>query len=296
MQLLLEISKALILRCLKFQIELTMSDPALTLALTEITFGNILHAARMPFRGHCLAANQALILSWANQEKSGCQEPIRISCLAGLAKTFSIGVAKIMPALAISTQGLLFAAGLRILGQNVLGRTLGSFLLLLWPSLQRGAFLGGLAYLFGTESMWQFLLFSGLALLLATLPVAIGITFVASRYDLQPYMRLLHRYQAGSKQKVHGKGQASIWKRAWRDLRSLPVLIACAAHLACCWWDGFGLGFTTLRSAGLLIGIYVLLLAQHLFLTSLRAERLAQRLPSSWRDSLQTLREDLQKS
>lgn len=100
---------------------------SLPLIVTEICFGSLLHACRVPFRGYLLSLNQIYVS--AKIFLSG-QSVLRVSTEAGMAKLgFSVGK-KMTPAVAIWVQGGLFHLG--ALAHPLLGAIAAS----LWSFVQ----------------------------------------------------------------------------------------------------------------------------------------------------------------
>jgi len=117
-----------------------ISAAAAILSLTEIGLGSLLHSFKIPFSGHFLSLNQALILGktqlsikHSNYSKI-C--PSQISLISSLLKSLSPAGKKLTPMLAISTQGLLFNFGTLLFGINPIGVWVGTTLLCLWGFIQ----------------------------------------------------------------------------------------------------------------------------------------------------------------
>ncbi len=117
-------------------------------SVVEVSLGSILHAFHIPFSGHALSLNQALILSVASRKLKTRQEAVSavnaISVVAAVLKSLSPIGKRITPMLAISVQGFLFSLGIFIFGHNQVGVMFGAGLLSLWSFLQPLLF----AYLF----------------------------------------------------------------------------------------------------------------------------------------------------
>ena len=127
-----------------------LSASAAILSLTEIGLGSMLHAFKVPFSGHFLSLNQALILGktqLAIKDSNYAKFcPSQVSLISSLLKSLSPVGKKLTPMLAISVQGLLFNIGTLIFGINPLGVWLGTILLCLWSFIQP---IGIYVFLFG---------------------------------------------------------------------------------------------------------------------------------------------------
>ena len=135
-----------------------ISVRASQLGLIELGLGSILHALKIPFRGHFLSLNQGFILAKTvkdlNSQKpednlqaqdkmpsplnrlSAAQSGFEISVIAALVKSLSPTIDKLGPMLAISLQGVFFSCGLLIFGANFLGVLVGSWFLALYTFVQ----------------------------------------------------------------------------------------------------------------------------------------------------------------
>lgn len=113
---------------------------AMQLSLMEVGLGSFLHAFHIPCAGLVLSLNQCFVLNRAlllpNASSSTLFLPIAISNTAAILKALSPYGKKFTPMLAISIQGLLFNIGIIIFGKNLLGRCIGSLLLILWTMIQ----------------------------------------------------------------------------------------------------------------------------------------------------------------
>jgi hypothetical protein len=94
------------------------------------------HGLRIPFGGHVLSLNQALILTFAVKSEAGRRDGARLACsisnIAALLKSLSPAGSKLSPMVAISVQGLLYSSGVALGGVNLFGAVLASALLSLW--------------------------------------------------------------------------------------------------------------------------------------------------------------------
>ena len=133
-----------------------ISAAAAILSLTEIGLGSALHSFKVPFSGHFLSLNQALILGKAqiairdNKASKFC--PAQVSLISSLLKSLSPAGKKLTPMLAISAQGFLFNLGTLIFGINPVGIWAGSILLSLWGFIQP---VGIYMFLFGENLIYM---------------------------------------------------------------------------------------------------------------------------------------------
>lgn len=106
-------------------------------ATTEVGLGSFLHAYHVPFSGHLLSLNQGLLLSHFTRKG---QSPFHVALWSTLAtgslKALSPMGKRLTPMVAITTQGILFATCLKLLGNNLIARILGITLLSLWAFIQ----------------------------------------------------------------------------------------------------------------------------------------------------------------
>ncbi len=111
---------------------------AALLSMTEVGLGSLLHAYRVPFAGHFLSLNQALIceLSVHEAEDKKAVTPFRIAMVAAALKSLSPMGKRLTPMLAISVQGFLFSVGQWLFGSGYLGNLFSFWLLSLWAFLQ----------------------------------------------------------------------------------------------------------------------------------------------------------------
>ena len=202
------------------------------LALTEITLGNLLHLARVPFRGHLLAMNQALILCRATREKNEFWRALELSAGAAWVKLISCNSKKITPALALCIQGFLFSLG------RTAGGFAGCYALLLWPTLQRFASLGLLFALLGSPSAHKLAYGSSLALLIITAPLAFLVN-AASRSDYEPFSAL----------------RRSMPKLPKRRAFYFSYALALSVHFLCSLWDGSSLLAASLATGGFALAL-----------------------------------------
>jgi hypothetical protein len=114
---------------------------AATQSFAEIGLGSVFHSLHVPLGGHFLSLNQGLILILACKgpemtRRRAVSVSVGISSIAALMKALSPAGKRLMPMIAIGSQGLLFSAGPAILGLNLLGCILGMTLLSFWGFIQ----------------------------------------------------------------------------------------------------------------------------------------------------------------
>ncbi len=123
-------------------------------SVVEVGLGSLLHAFHIPFSGHALSLNQALILSVASKKVPTRREAVSavngISVVAAVLKSLSPIGKRLTPMLAISVQGFLFSLGIFTFGHNQVGVLMGAGLLSLWSFIQPLLF----AYLFFGDTLF----------------------------------------------------------------------------------------------------------------------------------------------
>ena len=111
-----------------------------TLSLAEVGLGSLLHGMKVPLTGTFLSINQALFLTRIlklNRENTDARSlPFRVSYITALLKSLSPAGKKLLPMLAIATQGLLFSVGTIVFGANLVGCLVGAGLLAVWGIFQ----------------------------------------------------------------------------------------------------------------------------------------------------------------
>jgi hypothetical protein len=130
-------------------------------AAAELGLGSLVHALHVPFGGHVLSLNQALVLGLATQGALSRKEALAlasgVSNASALIKSLSPAGAKLMPMLAIAAQGMLYCAGLAAFGSNWLGALAGTWLLSLWAFAQPllfAYFVFGQSFFLGVSKLW----------------------------------------------------------------------------------------------------------------------------------------------
>ena len=118
----------------------TAARYAVAQSISEVGLGSVLHGFHVPWGGHFLSLNQALILTFAAKGAVNRRDAIAmvsaISNSAAVLKSLSPAGRKLGPMVAISTQGALYGLGLGLVGANALGAATGAALLSLWAFLQ----------------------------------------------------------------------------------------------------------------------------------------------------------------
>lgn len=110
------------------------------LSLAEIGLGSLLHGLKVPLAGTFLSLNQSLFLTRLtkiNQHRTDSRIlGFQVSNITALLKSLSPAGKKLLPMLAIATQGLLFSLGTLLLGPNLPGCLLGAALSSTWGIIQ----------------------------------------------------------------------------------------------------------------------------------------------------------------
>ena len=99
----------------------------------EIGFGSMLHAYRIPWKGHILAYIQNALLVYFGKQMKG-RGLVRISFITSMLKAFSPAGARLKPMACIFAQGAVFSLPIALLGWN-LASVLGGSLLMSWLTL-----------------------------------------------------------------------------------------------------------------------------------------------------------------
>lgn len=172
-----------------------MGRHSAALSLVELALGSFLHSLHIPFAGNLLSLNQGFMLCRASleaREKGLRPVAYGISNIAAVLKSLAPAGKKLGPMLSLSAQGLLFTAGIWLLGVNLAGLMLAMALLSLWTFLQPlityYLFFGkdlfaALAYLLertGTEGKQAALVILA-ALVVAKIVSALGLAWLAMR-------------------------------------------------------------------------------------------------------------------
>jgi hypothetical protein len=105
----------------------------------------LVHGLKIPLGGHFLSLNQGVLLTFAVRPSVDGSERIArrrgmfistsVSFVTGLLKFLSPAGARLMPAIGISIQGVLYAIGIALFGMNIVGVSVGMVLLSVWAFL-----------------------------------------------------------------------------------------------------------------------------------------------------------------
>jgi hypothetical protein len=225
---------------------------AVTLSVSEIALGSIVHGLHLPFGGHLLSLNEGVILSWTLRTCGSRAEGIRAVCgvanSAAILKALSPMGNRLAPMLAISIQGLLYALGVAVFGVSLAGSVVGLMLLSLWGFIQPlvvAALLYGKPFFQGilkvwseiahalglpTEILWPVL--AGVMGLKLVLAVASAVIVWRSAPEAEAaYIARLEKLATQTlRPKSEAKPQSPI-RAAFRDLLSPPFLLGAALSL-----------------------------------------------------------------
>lgn len=102
----------------------------------EVTIGSALHGARVPLRGLALSSTQAAVMTHAGEGLGRRARVVWVPFIAAGLKALSPAGSRVRPMLAITIQGILFAASSSMLGWNALGVGLGGALVGIWAAGQ----------------------------------------------------------------------------------------------------------------------------------------------------------------
>jgi nucleoside-triphosphatase THEP1 len=102
----------------------------------EMTLGSALHGARVPLRGQVLSTLQALVLTSAAEGLTRRERVAWVAIVAAGLKALSPAGNRLRPMIAIASQGVLFAACLRVLGWNAAAVFVGGLLIGMWATVQ----------------------------------------------------------------------------------------------------------------------------------------------------------------
>lgn len=117
-----------------------ITDTAVSLSVIEIGLGSLVHAFRIPFRGHILSINQGLFLQNLGQKQLNRLIAARCifeaSAVTAILKSMFPYTNSLGPMMSIIMQGCLYALGLIVGGKNRLGYILGMSFLSVWGFVQ----------------------------------------------------------------------------------------------------------------------------------------------------------------
>lgn len=113
-----------------------IAQDAAVLSVCEVGLGSLLHAFKIPMTGYFLSLNQIFFLARSTFKTKIRTAPMNISGIAAFFKSLSPAGDRLVPMLAISSQGFLMSVGTLVFGPNLLGVVLGGALSSLWAFLQ----------------------------------------------------------------------------------------------------------------------------------------------------------------
>ncbi|MGI4851318.1 MAG: hypothetical protein ACRYGR_05200 [Janthinobacterium lividum] len=117
-----------------------VTDTAVSLSVVEIGLGSLLHAFKIPFRGHILAINQGLFLQNLSQKQLDRKVAARCifeaSVVTAILKSMFPSTNSLGPMISIVMQGCLYALGILVGGRNRIGSILSMSFLCVWGFFQ----------------------------------------------------------------------------------------------------------------------------------------------------------------
>jgi len=123
---------------------------AASLALVEIGLGSLLHSLHVPLAGQFLSINQIAFMTRVSYKTQTAKSALSLSLITSLLKSLSPAGKKLLPMLAIATQGLLYTIGPLLFGLNFIGLLIGCVLSCCWAFIQPVLFI---FFLFGQTSL-----------------------------------------------------------------------------------------------------------------------------------------------
>jgi hypothetical protein len=120
------------------------------LALVEIGLGSLLHSLHVPLAGQFLSINQIAFMTRISFRTNSVKSALSLSLITSLLKSLSPAGKKLLPMLAIATQGLLYTMGPLVFGLNFIGLLAGCILSCSWAFIQPVLFI---FLLFGQTSI-----------------------------------------------------------------------------------------------------------------------------------------------
>jgi nucleoside-triphosphatase THEP1 len=102
----------------------------------EVTIGSALHGARLPLRGLAMSSTQSAIMAHTGERLGRRPRVIWVPFIAAGLKALSPAGSRVRPMIAITVQGVLFAAATTVLGWNLAGLGLGGALVGMWAAAQ----------------------------------------------------------------------------------------------------------------------------------------------------------------
>jgi len=123
---------------------------AASLSLVEIGLGSLLHSLHVPLAGQFLSVNQIAFMTRVSFKTQNAKSAVSLSLITSLLKSLSPAGKKLLPMLAIATQGLLYSVGPTLFGLNFIGLLIGCILSCSWAFIQPVLFI---FLLFGQTSL-----------------------------------------------------------------------------------------------------------------------------------------------
>jgi hypothetical protein len=123
---------------------------AASLSLVEIGLGSLLHSLHVPLAGQFLSINQIAFMTRISYKTKTAKSAVSLSLITSLLKSLSPAGKKLLPMLAIASQGLLYAIGPIVFGLNFIGLLIGCILSCSWAFIQPVFFI---FLLFGQTSL-----------------------------------------------------------------------------------------------------------------------------------------------
>ncbi len=211
---------------------------AALLSAIEIGLGSVLHGFNVPMAGHLLSLNQGFILTRAQVELQDKRAAGLISTTAALLKSISPAGKKLTPMVAIAMQGQLFGLGCLIMGNNMLGYSLGMGLLSVWGFLQPlffyalvfGETLWGMGdfYLQQLQYIWPNLKLQDLTrIVMGVVMLKIGMGFFLVVIANRMSAAKLHAYETWAQKNVRDRTPSTLppWQAALKDLWNVPFIL-----------------------------------------------------------------------
>ncbi len=123
---------------------------AASLSLVEIGIGSLLHSLHVPLAGQFLSVNQIAFMTRVSFKTQNAKSAVSLSLITSLLKSLSPAGKKLLPMLAIASQGLLYSVGPTLFGLNFIGLLIGCILSCTWAFIQPVLFI---FLLFGQTSL-----------------------------------------------------------------------------------------------------------------------------------------------
>ena len=227
-----------------------VTDTAVSLSVVEIGLGSLVHAFKIPFRGHILSINQGLFLQNLSQKQLDRRIAARCvfeaSTVTAILKGMFPSANSLGPMISITMQGCLYALGILLGGKNRIGSTLGMSFLCLWGFCQPFITYGlifGMTFLIGTVNLIKKLClnfgFEGqnlwiLVLILLGFKVMLGLILQYWFVDFKKQMTAKALDSAQFLQRKHrASSHKSILMKVFYDLTTPLFLLTWILTLCC---------------------------------------------------------------